>query len=81
MVIQEEAIKYNSTEGYKEDMKMRAHIEPKQAEMKRFHGLSRAIYRGLKRVNIQAIYTAIVVNLKRMVTVMDSVSHQTKAFG
>jgi len=81
MVIQEEAIKYNSTEDFKKDMKMRAHIEPKQAEMKRFHGLSRAIYRGLKRVNIQAIYTAIVVNLKRMVTVMDSVSYQTKAFG
>ena len=79
--IQEEAIKYNSTEDYKEDMKMRAHIEPKQAEMKRFHGLSRAIYRGLKRVNIQAIYTAIVVNLKRMITIRDSVSNRSKASG
>ena len=61
-------------------MKMRAHIEPKQAEMKRFHGLSRAIYRGSERVNIQAIFTAIVVNLKRMVTVRYSVSFQSKAF-
>ena len=81
IVVQEEAIKYNSTEGYKEDMKMRSHIEPKQAEMKRFHGLNRAIYRGLERVNIQAIYTAIVVNLKRMVKVIYSVSHRMKAFG
>ena len=79
--IQEEAIKYNTTEDYKEDMKMRAHIEPKQAEMKRFHGLSRAIYRGLERVNIQAIYTAIVVNLKRMVKVMSSDSYRSKVFG
>ena len=78
--IQQEAKKYNNTDEYKEDMKMRAHIEPKQAEMKRFHGLSRAIYRGLERVNIQAIFTAIVVNLKRMVTVMDSGSYQSKAF-
>ena len=54
---------------------MRAHIEPKQAEMKRFHGLKRAIYRDLERVNIQAIYTAIVVNLKRMVTIWYSVSN------
>ncbi len=79
--IQEEAIKYNNTEDYKEDMKMRSHIEPKQAEMKRFHGLSRAIYRGLERVNIQAIYTAIVVNLKRMVKVRFSESSRTKVFG
>ncbi len=79
--IQEEAIKYNSTEEYKEDMKMRSHIEPKQAEMKRFHGLKRAIYRGLDRVNIQEIYTAIVVNLKRMVKVRYSVSNRSKVFG
>ena len=81
MVIQEEAREYNTTEDYKYDMKMRAHIEPKQAEMKRFHGLSRAIYRGLNRVNIQAIYTAIVVNLKWMVKVRFSESSQTKAVG
>ncbi len=81
ILIQEEAIKYNSTEGYKEDMKMRSHIEPKQAEMKRFHGLSRAIYRGLDRVSIQAIYTALVVNLKRMVKVLSSDSYRLKVFG
>jgi len=78
--IQQEAMEYNNTDEYKEDMKIRAHIEPKQAEMKRFHGLTRAIYRGLERVNIQAIFTAIVVNLKRMVTVLSSVSFQSKAF-
>ncbi len=79
--IQQEAKRYNETEEYKEDTKTRAHIEPKQAEMKRFHGLVRAIYRGLERVNIQALYTAMVVNLKRMVTVLFSVSPRSKAFG
>ena len=79
--IKQKAREYNATEDYKEDMKIRAHIEPKNAEMKRFHGLKRAIYRGLERVNIQAIYTAIVVNLKRLVTVLFSVSPQSKAFG
>jgi transposase len=62
-------------------MKIRAHIEPKQAEMKRFHGLIRAIYSGLERVNIQALYTAIVVNLKRMVKVRFSVSFHSKTGG
>jgi len=81
LAIQEEAKEYNATDDYKEDMKMRAHIEPKQAEMKRFHGLKRAIYRGLERVRIQAIYTAIVVNLKRMVTVQFSVSSRPKPVG
>ncbi len=74
--IQQEAIRYSKTEEYKEDMKIRAHIEPKQGEMKRFHKLTRAIYRGLERVNIQAIYTALVVNLKRMVKLLDSDSYR-----
>jgi transposase len=79
--VQLEAKEYNTTEDYKEDMKMRSHIEPKQAEMKRFHGLERANYRGLVRVGIQAIYTAIVVNLKRMTRVMFSVSSRPKPAG
>lgn len=73
--IQEEAVRYSKTPEYKEDMKIRSHIEPKQAEMKRFHGLKRAYYRGLEKVNVQAIYTALVINLKRMVTLQTSDSH------
>jgi len=48
----------------------RSRIEPKCAEVKRFHGLSRARYRGLSRLKIQAYLTAIVVNLKRMAKLM-----------
>jgi len=37
-----EAKEYNKTQDFKDDMRERAHIEPKHAEMKRFHGLARA---------------------------------------
>ncbi|MHA1482611.1 MAG: transposase [Candidatus Heimdallarchaeaceae archaeon] len=53
-------------------MKGRAKIEPKQAEMKRFHGLERAKYWGLPKLNIQSTITAIVVNVKRFVNVLES---------
>ncbi len=71
----EEAREYNKTEAFKEDMKERAQIEPKHAEMKRFHGLARAKYWGLPKVNIQAIITAIVVNVKRFANVLGSVCY------
>jgi len=62
------AREYNKTDDFKEDMKQRAHIEPKQGEMKRHHGLQRAKYWGLPKMNIQATISAIVVNVKRFVT-------------
>jgi transposase len=63
----EEVKKYNASEEYQEDKKKRARIEPKQGEMKNLHGLKRARYRGLLKIKVQAIMTAIVVNLKRFV--------------
>jgi transposase len=63
----EEAKNYGKSEQFKEDMRMRAHIEPKQGEMKRFHGLERAKFWGIAKLNVQAMLTAIVVNLKRFV--------------
>jgi IS5 family transposase len=70
-----EAKEYNKTQDFKDDMKERAHIEPKHAEMKRFHGLARAKYWGLAKVNIQSIITAITVNVKRLANVIGSVSY------
>ncbi|MBC2706574.1 MAG: IS5/IS1182 family transposase, partial [ANME-2 cluster archaeon] len=55
--------------------KERAHIEPKNAEMKRFHGMERARYWGLQKVNVQFIITAIVVNVKRLANLICSVSY------
>ena len=40
----------------------------KIGEMKRYHGLQRAKYWGLPKMNIQATISAIVVNFKRFVT-------------
>lgn len=70
-----EAKEYNKTQEFKDDMKERAHIEPKHAEMKRFHGLARAKYWGLPKMNIQSIITAITVNVKRLANVISSVCY------
>lgn len=64
------AKEYNETIEFKEDMKGRSKIEPKQAEMKRFHGLKRAKYWGISKVNIQTTITGIVVSVKRLANVV-----------
>jgi IS5 family transposase len=73
-----EAKEYNKTQDFKDDMKERAHIEPKNAEMKRFHGMERARYWGLTKVNVQFIITAIAVNVKRLANVIGSVCYLKK---
>ena len=66
----DEAEEFNKTDAYKEHKKKRAHIEPKYSEMKHIHGMERARYRGLERVTIQALLTAIVVNLKNFIRLL-----------
>lgn len=48
------------------EYRKRAKIEPKNAELKRFHGLNRAKGYGLKSIRIQAKLTVLAVNLKRI---------------
>lgn len=60
-----QAAGYNATDTYKEDMKLRAHIEPKHWEMKQRHGFARVRYRGRDRVAQQGYNIAAVINLKR----------------
>jgi IS5 family transposase len=48
----------------------RPKIERKFAECKQFHGLRRARYWGLDKVTIQTLMVALVVNLKRWVTLL-----------
>lgn len=61
----------NKTERYKEAAKIRIlATEPKFAEAKRYHGLNRFRYRGLTQVSIQAILTAICINIKRLAKVV-----------
>ena len=57
------------SDGFLERYKIRSRIEPKNAEMKRYHGLDRADGFGLQSVLLQAKFTAIAVNLKRMAVI------------
>ena len=54
------------TPEFKEKYKKRSSIEWKNAELKRFLGLARAIGYGLKAVAMQAKLTVIAANLKRI---------------
>ena len=60
----------NATKKGRTLQKKRTSIESKYAEMKNIHGLKRARYRGVNRVAIQALLTAIVVNLKNFIRLL-----------
>jgi len=61
----------NKTQRYKEAARLRIiGTEPKFAEAKRYHGLHRFRYRGIEQVSIQAILTAICINIKRLAKVV-----------
>lgn len=62
-----EQIEFENSDTFKERIRRRPIIEHKNAELKRYHGMAKAKYRGLFRMRIQAILTAFVVNVKRMV--------------
>lgn len=53
---------------YYRKKKRRPCIEHKFADGKKYHGLGRARYWGLAKVRVQVFLTALVLNLKRMVT-------------
>lgn len=60
---------FTKSENFLERYRVRARIEPKNSEMKRFHGLDRADGYGLESMLVQAIFTAIAVNLKQMIAI------------
>lgn len=66
-----EQIEFELSDTFKKRIKRRPIIEHKNAEMKRFHGMDVAKYRGLFRMRIQAYLTAFVVNVKRMVKLIE----------
>ncbi len=61
-----EISQFQKSEEFKEKYKKRASIEGKNAELKRFHGLSRAKGYGLLSVSKQSKLAVIAVNLKRI---------------
>lgn len=67
------------TPEFIQEYRKRAKIEPKNAELKRFHGLDRAKGYGLRSVRIQAKLTALAVNLKRIAKLV-SASNDLSSF-
>lgn len=57
-------------ERYYMRRKKRGRVEAKFGEMKSAHGLDQAKYYGLAKMRFQALMTAIVVDVKRMVTML-----------
>lgn len=66
-----EQIEFENSDTFKERIRRRPIIEHKNAELKRYHGMTKAKYRGLFRMRMQAILTAFVVNAKRIVTLIE----------
>ena len=58
---------FEKTDEFKELYRQRGTVERVNSEAKRQHGLTRARYRGVKKVAVQGYLTAIVINLKRTV--------------
>jgi len=55
------------SESYRKRLHLRAGSESAISELVRAHGLRRARYRGLAKLRLQAYFTAIAVNLKRVI--------------
>lgn len=64
-----EISQYQKSEEYLTKYKKRSSIEWKNAELKRFHGLSRARGYGLLSISTQSKLAAIAVNLKRIAAI------------
>lgn len=60
-------LEFESSEAFKERLKIRHRIEEKNGEMKVAHGLDRADSVGLAAMRLQTYFTAFVVNVKRIV--------------
>jgi len=62
---------FQETEYFKERAKQRYMIEAKNAEMKQAHGLGTADSNGLIAMRLQSYFTAFVVNVKRIVRLLE----------
>ena len=65
-------LEFESSEEFSCKMRIRHRIEEKNGEMKTAHGFRRADAMGLSAMRLQAYFTAIVVNMKRIVAVIPS---------
>jgi len=72
-------IRLKATPEYRAGLRERYKIERKFGEAKQSHGLGRCRYIGTVRFAIQAILTAMALNLKRMVKILSGVGFKTAA--
>ena len=63
-------LEFEKSENFSNKMQIRHRIEEKNGEMKIAHGYRRADSVGLVAMRLQAYFTAIVVNMKRIVAVI-----------
>lgn len=63
-------LEFENSEKFAEKLRIRHRIEEKNGEMKTAHGFRRADSVGLVAMRLQAYFTAIVVNMKRIVAVI-----------
>ena len=66
------------TPQYRQGLKERYKVERKFGEAKQGHGFGRCRYIGIVRFAVQSFFTAIILNLKRMVKVLTGVGFKTK---
>lgn len=67
------------TPQYQQGAKERYKIERKFGEAKQGHGLGRCRYLGRVRFAVQALFTAMALNLKRMVKLLTGIGFKTQA--
>jgi IS5 family transposase len=68
----------STTPQYQQGLKERYKIERKFGEAKQGHGFGRCRYIGIARFAVQAFFTAIMLNLKRMVKLLTGVGFKTQ---
>ena len=66
------------TPQYRQGLKERYKIERKFGEAKQGHGLGRCRFIGKAKFALQAFFTAIMLNLKRMVKVLTGIGFKTQ---
>ncbi|MDR2044248.1 MAG: IS1182 family transposase [Clostridium sp.] len=64
-------LEFENSEPFRERIKIRHRIEEKNGEMKVAHGLGRADSVGLAAMRLQTYFTAFVVNVKRIVKLLE----------
>ena len=79
MLVIEVWLRLKATPEYQAGLRERCKIERKFGEAKQSHGLGRRRYIGTVRFAIQAILTAMALNVKRLVKILTGVEYKTSA--